>query len=188
MMQYWTDTNNPHLGGDIVGGDPRTWCPEVWKVLITPPPISIVFSVMDVGCGGGESTRWFADNGCNAIGIDGLPRSDPRIMVHDYTTGPLRFQNKFDLAWCCEFVEHVEEQFVSNFMASLMRAKRVAITAATPGQTGYHHVNCRIPEYWKGVFAGYSFTYNAQLTEETKLLAPNTFWQKNGMIFDTNVS
>jgi len=178
------DSEQPHLGGYVPGGDPRTWCPTVWRVLCPPKGGSVI----DVGCGEGQALRWFQEAGCEVLGIEGMKQWDPNIIQHDYTLGPYDPVIDFDLCWSCEFLEHVEEQFIPNFMATFKRAKRVAVTAAPPGQDGHHHVNCQPQEYWIKVFEEQGFTYNAQLTMETRapLRSVNNFWGKNGMIYERN--
>jgi hypothetical protein len=172
------DKTRPHLGGDVDNGDARSWCPKVWEVLAPPGT-----RVLDVGCGNGHALRWFADHGCIVEGVDGIGRNDARIYTHDFTLGPFLFARQ-DLIWSCEFLEHVEEKFVPNIMTTFKQATRVAVTAAPPGQPGYHHVNCQWPSYWHKVFADNGFKFNAELTNQTKHLNLRTWWEKNGMIFD----
>jgi hypothetical protein len=61
------------------------------------------------------------------IGIDGIWQLSQNweFSLHDYTQGPFRKRQKFDLCWCCEFVEHVEEEYVSNFLATFQMASMV---------------------------------------------------------------
>ncbi len=65
----------------------------------------------------------------------------------------------FDLIWCCEVVEHVEEEFVQNIMDTFKLGKIVALTHAVPGQKGYHHVNCKPKEYWIDLMISDNFKY-----------------------------
>lgn len=98
------------------------------------------------------------------------------VFKHDYYDGPLSkttdtiiktaiplvsaiieaYRNKkiqdvepgFDLVWCCEFVEHLHEEYIPNFLETFRHGRYLAVTHAFPGQPGYHHVNCQWPEYW----------------------------------------
>jgi hypothetical protein len=182
-VTYTLDPARPHLGGEIEGGDPRTWCPKVWALLVPPGG-----SVIDVGCGEGHAVDWFLSHDRDAVGVDGLGSLSPHITEHDYTTGPYTPEREFDLAWSAEFVEHVEKQYVPNFMATFKAAKRVAVTAAKPGQGGHHHVNCQPERYWRRIFVAAGFVFNGELTHATKSLATRSgggnFWTRNGMIFD----
>jgi 2-polyprenyl-3-methyl-5-hydroxy-6-metoxy-1,4-benzoquinol methylase len=65
--------------------------------------------------------------GLSVIGVDGdftLVREQPELfVVHDFTKGKLEnFQKyyltaEFDLIWCVEFVEHIDETYVDNWMS-----------------------------------------------------------------------
>ena len=183
-MEMVIDPKKPHLGGDIKDGDPKTWCPKLWDTLI--PPGS---RVLDIGCGEGQALEYMRREieWCYAIGIDGIPRSAPGILRHDYTTGPYYASHEyepFDVIWSCEFLEHLEERFLPNVLETFKRGRRLLVTAAAPDQPGHHHVNCRAKEYWKGVFAAIGYHFNSDLTAESLDWAPGTWWEENGMIFD----
>lgn len=154
-----------HLGGFVIGGDPATYYPDLWKWLVHNLGVR---SVVDVGCGEGHALKTFRTLGCSVLGVDGVKQADPDIVVHDYTLGPFTNGWTFDLAWSCEFVEHVEEQYVPNFLATFKRAKIVLMTHAEPGQAGYHHVNCRSSDYWQGAMAAAGFRLDIQLSDQTR--------------------
>ena len=159
--------NEEHLGGCVIGGDIGTWAPQVWDKLIS---LYTVKSCVDVGCGAGHSLKYFIDKNIEGLGIEGykpaIENSKIRefITEHDYTKGPYIPSKIYDLAWCCEFVEHVEEQYSTNFMETFKRCKIVAITHGVPGQAGFHHVNCQLPEYWIDKFQKFGFFYEKDIT------------------------
>jgi cyclopropane fatty-acyl-phospholipid synthase-like methyltransferase len=130
-------------------------------------------TMLDIGCGPGGMIQLARSKGINAYGIDGDFIVDRQglesfVTIHDYTTGPSPMQKKFDMAWSCEFVEHVEEQYVDNFMQDFQRANFVIMTFAPPGKSGHHHVNCNTEQYWKDVFKQYGFQYDANMTRQVK--------------------
>jgi SAM-dependent methyltransferase len=176
LTQYYIDTENPHLGGYIPGGDPATYYPRLWSWLVEERGVE---SVIDVGCGEGLAARYFADHGCDVIGIDGVWQLSQNwhFYMHDYTEGPWPTEvygsqlEATDLVWSCEFVEHVEEQYVPNFLETFKLGKLVFMTHAAPDQPGHHHVNCQPSNYWQGVMAAVGYSLDWELTQKTRLLA-----------------
>lgn len=166
-----------HLGGYLTGGDPATQFPALWNWLVD---VKGVRSVIDIGCGDGQAVRHFNGRGYfMATGVDGVPQPElSEFILHDYTTGPLALfptsGRPFDLCWSCEFVEHVEEQYVSNFLTTFRCANLLLMTHATPGQPGYHHVNCQSREYWIERMQSIGFELDEQLTVRCRILAAKT--------------
>lgn len=158
-----------HLGGYTRGGNPATWYPELWTWLVRR---LVIRSVLDVGCGEGQSTRFFQSLGCHVLGVEGLPQVSPLIVTHDYQTGPYRPSEPFDLVWSCEFVEHVEERHASNFLETFCAARQfLLVTHAVPGQGGHHHVNERHASYWIERIEALGFRYDPRLTAATRYLS-----------------
>ena len=170
-----------HLGGYMTGeiGDPATYYPNMWKYVIDKYHIK---SVLDVGCGMGISCSFFKNNGCSVIGIEGDPLCKENsnikdsIITHDYTIGKTNIEQEFDLSWCCEFLEHVDAQFIDNYMTDFTKCKLILITHAFPGQAGHHHVNLQNSDYWIDIFKKYNLYYNHELTNELRDIAV-TDWQ-----------
>ena len=163
--------SRPYLGGYWKGGDPNTMCPELWEAFVRRYQIK---SVIDVGCGEGYSTKYFHDLGVEVTGLEGgklaiAASPVPELIVqHDFTKGPWVPPKPVDLIWCCEFVEHVEERFVPNFLATFAAGRYCLMTHAFPGQEGFHHVNCQPPEYWINRLAAIGFVYDETATLELR--------------------
>lgn len=188
-----------HLGGYMDGeiGDPATYYPNMWKYVVDKFNIK---SVLDIGCGMGISCSFFKKIGCDVIGIEGDPickqKSNAKeyIITHDYTLGPSKIDTNFDLGWCCEFVEHVESQYIDNFMKDFKKCKLVLCTHAFPNQAGHHHVNLQNSEYWVDVFKNNNLMYNDELTKELreisihdwKTYSPNhkSHFVRSGLVFN----
>ena len=151
-------------------------------------------TMVDVGCGPGDMVMIANDKGINSIGIDGdhtlvehwkalkLP-----ILLHDFTKSSPTMSSYagWDLAWSVEFLEHVEEKYIDNFMDVFKKCQYIVCTAAPPGHAGHHHVNCRTKEYWIEKFYDYGFDYD---DEETEYIRANSamrkpFMQRNGMFY-----
>jgi SAM-dependent methyltransferase len=184
-----------HLGGYIIGGDPATQYPDLWLWLVQELGIR---SVLDVGCGDGTSLNTMrkiieSEHGSGfVIGIDGVGQVHDRIIRWDYCDGPLTaFENygEFDLVWSCEFVEHVEERFMPNYLATFAASNHfLLMTHAEPGQPGHHHVNCRDVGYWIGALAAIGFRFDNDLTDTTRSLAkandnPLNHYARSGLAF-----
>lgn len=179
----------PHLGGYIEGGDENTWNPTLWRYLIEELGVR---SMLDVGCGEGRTVQFFHDLGVRAFGIDGVPQEQAGVICHDFTEDrywPLmcdEIPTRFDLVWSAEFVEHVEERFIPNYLPCFAAAPLVLMTHAVPGQHGHHHVSCFSRDYWRGVFAAIGFLIDDELTERTRLLAaqdesPLNYYSRTGL-------
>lgn len=175
--------NYPQFGK----GDVGTWAPEVWDNIIKKYKIK---SVIDVGCGAGHSLKYFIDKGLESIGIEGyLPAIESSIVkdnikIHDYTLDEFIPNKKYDMSWCCEFVEHVEEKYLHNFMKTFNESNLVAMTHALPGQPGHHHVNCKNADYWIKIFNEYGFEYLEDYSISLRNLLPD--WNKNEPNFVPN--
>jgi hypothetical protein len=146
-----------------------------------------VKSFLDVGCGPGGMVCYALARGLTARGIEGDPhyaRGSLFTIEHDFSMGPFN-AGDYDLGWAVEFVEHVEQQYVPNFMATFMNCRHVFITAAVPGQPGYHHVNCQWSDYWIARFAEAGFEHDVEATvgvrEHSNM--QSRFTQQTGLVF-----
>jgi hypothetical protein len=182
--------NEGHLGGYVKStpeyphGDPWTWCPEVWDWAIETFKPHIM---VDVGCGEGHTVKYFKDRGVHAAGVDGSPTAQNDkvafVLPHDFNNGPWTFGD-VDLIWSCEFVEHVGEQYLDNFLPIFASAdKALLMTHAFPGQGGHHHVNCQPVEYWIAHLARWGHRLDWDLTSVARALSPWTHWGRSGLVF-----
>jgi SAM-dependent methyltransferase len=165
-----------HLGGCVKGGDSDTWDTNIWDILIEKYGVR---SIIDVGCGEGWSIKYFKEKGLNAVGvegsqlvIDGSPNKD-LLIRHDYTSGPYVPSQDFDAVWTCEFVEHVEEKYVENFLATFNCADFIFMTYSEPQWStgGYHHVNCRDQNYWNEKLDSIGFKWEAEYSKELRKIS-----------------
>jgi SAM-dependent methyltransferase len=163
-----------HLGGCSRSGDPATWTPGVWDFLIENLNVQ---SVIDIGCGFGHSTEYFSKKIPTVTGVEGSSAAVNSSLVknlidlHDYSESPYIPSIIFDLAWSCEFVEHVEERFMQNFIETFKKSKYVAMTYASPGQGGHHHVNEQPESYWIEKMQRNGFHFMSEMTQKVREVA-----------------
>ncbi len=154
----------PHVGGNILEGDPATFSPTVWNYIIERFAIS---SVMDLGSGMGYASQYFHNKGMKVLAIDGM-LENCRNAVYPTLYLDLTLSkavSSVDLVHCQEVVEHIEERFLENLLATLACGKFILMTNALPGQGGYHHVNEQPTEYWINNLKRYNCEV---LVEDTK--------------------
>ena len=147
-------------------------------------------SFIDIGCGTGGMVNYALGRGCRSIGIDGdysVDKEGP-VMIYDFTKGPVDVPMSFDLGWSVEFVEHIEEEYMDNWMAIFQKCKYAVITYAPPGWPGHHHVNCQDQDYWVEKFNKYGLTFDEEETsnvrENSNMRKP--FMQSRGLFFKNN--
>lgn len=184
-MTYITNTEQPHLGGNIPSGDSWTYCPRVWDYMINRFAAS---SVLDLGSGRGHAARYFARQGCDVIAVEGLAdnvqHSVYPAILFDLTRGPVIAP--VDLCHCHEVVEHIEECYIDNLLTSLMNGRNIIITAAGPDQPGHHHVNLQPEQYWIDHLVARGCEYLAEDTQRIRALAQQEgAWHmaRSGMVF-----
>ena len=118
-----------------------------------------ISTMCDVGCGPGGMESIAHKLNITWRGIDGDANvKKNNITICDFEKGTVDIDN-VDLAWSVEFLEHVYEKYMDNYMNIFKKAKYVFCTAAPPGKPGHHHVNCRTSEYWIQKFKNIGFTY-----------------------------
>lgn len=118
-------------------------------------------SVMDLGCGIGTWLSVFKNKFKigDILGVDGdyvdlnmLQIDRTQFVAHNLET---RFiaPRKYDLAMSVEVGEHLPDNCADNLVQSLTDASDIVMfSAALPGQTGTHHINEQVPEYWAKKF------------------------------------
>jgi len=184
MEDFVYNEAQPHLGGNIDGGDVFTTCPGAWDYLIESLDVR---TVLDVGCAQGQALDYFAGKGCVVQGIEGLQSNADRckhpVIVHDIQSGPLKVDH-FDMVWCCEVSEHIEEKYIDNLLKLIASCDYLAMTHAVPDQDGHHHVNCQPKEYWISRLMSYGMIYDAALTEKAiSLDKHNNHFSWHGLVF-----
>lgn len=189
------------LGGTSPTGDPDSYFPEVWELLRERFSVR---SFLDVGCGVGHAMAFMASRPGvdDVLGLEGSEKVlvhhvlPGRALRHDLTARYVRAEGGvFDMVWCCELAEHLDECYAPELVATLSRnaGKVLAFCAATPGWGGHHHVNCRPPEYWiERLTGGGLLYYQEGLTLECRSLctanayrSDRNYFGRSGLVFTT---
>ena len=164
-----------HLGGHCG----RTWVDEGSLTYMFQQ--FNVCSMLDFGCGPGGMKVYAKKLGISWLGVDGdFTQHQEDLIIHDFSSGSLS-TGEYDLAWSVEFLEHVEEEYMDNYMAAFSSCKYVICTAAPPGWEGTHHVNTQPRDYWISAFSRYGFDYCAEELEE--LLKHSTMQKRTDQSF-----
>lgn len=145
-------------------------------------------TMLDVGCGPGGQVLEALDLGVQAEGIDGdftVDRPGNHWHIHDYTVGPAPINKQYDLVWSCEFVEHVYEQYMTNYLKDFARGTWICMTYAPPGFPGHHHVNCQPEEYWIDQLDKLGYDYDHNVTKQVRAASTQRkkFVKKRGLVF-----
>ncbi len=182
-----TSETNDHLGGHLNRTNIDDGALQ-WLIKTFEPK-----SFVDIGCGPGGMVDLALSEGLDAMGIDG----DHTIVKdfihkHDFTYGAYYPPRKYDIGWSVEFVEHVYEKYMVNYMPVFKMCMVAVVTYAPPGTPGHHHVNLQEESYWIEKFKENGLTYDLALTTELRSSSTmnlkkksheKRFVQKRGMVF-----
>ena len=152
-------------------------------------PDGIPASILDVGCGAGTWLKTAMIAGVTDVfGIDGveIPAEQLHIPANKFLCRDLRLPidlgRHFDVVLCLEVAEHLEASSSGPLITTLTKhSNTVIFSAACPGQSGQHHVNCQWPEYWQQLFNSVGYvcedTLRFRLWNDSNI----EFWYKQNM-------
>lgn len=126
-------------------------------------------TVLDLGCGTGQSLDYFLERGVDATGIENSTiairnAKHPERIVQANLNEPVDLGRTFDLVWSYEVVEHIHPDFVETLLDTFARhGDTVVLSAAHPGQGGQGHFNEQPASYWIEKFATRGYRYDAAL-------------------------
>ena len=174
ILPSFTHEDKAHLGG-FTSFDPQGVSPTMWKHMVEWLGVK---SLLDVGCGIGTSTSWFATHGLEYVQcVEGshdavtkslLPKlpqfKEGMIVEHDFSRGPWWPDRTVDVAWSVEFLEHVGRNFQHNYFTAFRKAALIFVTHSNWG--GWHHVEVHDEKWWKARMEMMGFVYSDELTKE----------------------
>jgi SAM-dependent methyltransferase len=147
-------------------------------------------SCLDVGCGTGQTLRFFLEKGIDSLGLEGSRAAIEASPVKDHIlcvnlNTPVNVGRRFDLVWSFEVAEHIHPRFVGRFVETLTKhGDLVVMSAAQPGQGGAGHFNEQPPSYWINKLQEHAFTVQRRFTEY--LHGMKDLHSKNVMVFLRN--
>lgn len=111
-------------------------------------------SIADFGCGLGEYTHFFMEQGFQSLGCDGNPNTleltDGLCEIRDLSQS-FDLGKKFDWVMSLEVGEHIPQEFEDVFIDNLVYhcKKGIILSWAHKGQKGTGHFNCQNDDYIK---------------------------------------
>lgn len=159
---FWSSGSDPKNYSE---GTDTTHCydPSLAKALLDFLKNEDTNSVVDFGCGLGDYTKFFNNNGLNTKGFDGNPDT-PSLTnntcdIMDLSE-PNKLDTKFDWALCLEVGEHIPKEYESIFVKNLdyHNLNGIILSWAVIGQSGDGHVNCQNNDYVKELFNNLGYT------------------------------
>lgn len=146
-------------------------------------------SVLDLGCGTMVYREEFEKHG-DYLGVDGNPDASP-MKLHDLREP---FELKADLVFLIEVAEHIESEYESVFLDTVVNNARkwVVMTACPPkgGKSEYRskaHFNEQLREYWIKKLEDRGLTYEDELSQkiqaEYKKHPVKNWFKYNLMVF-----
>ena len=162
-----------HVGGFTMN-DTQGQSPMLYEFLVK---VINIKSLIDVGCGRGISTSWFATHGVDVLCVEGSHDAakhslvaQSQIVEHDFSRGPWWPDKTYDFAWSVEFLEHVSRKYMRNYIPVFKQSAIVLVTHS--GWGGYHHVEVH-PDYpphnqhwwFRTRFEAHGFVFSQELTD-----------------------
>ena len=149
-------------------------------------------TMLDVGCGPGGQVNVAKIVGYKKVtGVDGDHTVNPDIL-HDFTKDKIIHNIKYDLCWSVEFLEHVPEEYMDNYMPLFKNCKHIVCTSSL--YNNQYHYCIKEKKWWIDQFEKRGFLYddfvyreilevstmNKKLTQD----GINASWlERNGMYF-----
>jgi SAM-dependent methyltransferase len=144
-------------------------------------------TVLDVGCGTGQTLDYLLSKGIDAVGIEGSKlaiskaKNRRRITRVDLNR-PVSLGRKFDAVFCYEVVEHIHPDYLEALLSTLCSHGDLLIMShAQPGQAGEGHYNEQLDDYWIDHLARKNFVLDPASTEEMKNCGD--YFAKNMLVF-----
>jgi cyclopropane fatty-acyl-phospholipid synthase-like methyltransferase len=140
-------------------------------------------NLADLGCGLGNYVAHFVENGIDATGYDGNPKTPEltsgRCKVLDLAE-PVLFETPYDWILSIEVGEHLPPEYEDIYIHNLHNNnKRGIVTSwALEGQNGLGHFNERNNDYIKQKFLALGYTNDVEVENQLRE-SSSLWWFKN---------
>lgn len=150
---------------------------------------------IDLGCGGGGMVEAALERGISSIGIDGDPAIDPEYVIDFNLPDPDEMERLMAdistpsgkrLVFSTEFVEHVAEEYIPNFLPVFAQADVIFLSHGLPLQFGHHHVTLKDSQFWIDRIVPLGFTHHEELSSQARGAAELIYCKQSGLIFLRN--
>ncbi len=150
------------------------------------------WSVIDIGASIGVYVRKLRERGFKAIGIDATPNIEKisnrlvqQVDITDKDQCKLYYKIA-DFGIFIEVGEHIPEEYEQDMLDNIcsMVRRRLVITWADHGQSGFHHVNCKSQVYVACEFAKRGWYVNEELTQKSRLPRLKYSYRTRLMVLD----
>ncbi len=150
----------------------KSWCEEFGNIIIK---LFNPKSVIDFGCGSGDLLAAFEKRGIEVLGIDGSRANfrHLKININNFLLFDIRkaykSRKKYDLCFCLEVAEHIEEEYSDILIKSLASSSSSIVFSVEPAaESGVRHINLKPYEWWISKFNREKFILDKPLTEYLK--------------------
>lgn len=115
-------------------------------------------SFIDIGCGTGGMVELLHSKNIISKGLEGDIKAIKKSKVSnlitqiDFSKEEYKSKDIYDLGYSVEFLEHVDEKYIKNYIGAFKNCKYFVMTCAPPKWPGHHHVNCQNHIYWIKLF------------------------------------
>eukprot|EP00466_Bigelowiella_natans_P004579 jgi/Bigna1/79975/fgenesh1_pg.66_\ len=161
----------------VRGTSHESYEPRIWEFMTK---VLGVESVMDIGCGRGRVHC--AEGTTEGVETTVLPSRD-LITQHDFTQGPWWPKQKFDAVWAVEFLEHVSEEYMDNWFATMRSAHYVFTSHSRWG--GHHHVAIHHDWWWIEKFESRGFAYLPEMSDIVRRMSmgASNYMKNSALVF-----
>jgi len=172
---YW---ENNSLIGHIYD---ETLCVELYNYLKN-------HSVIDLGCGGGQYTKYFKERNMTCNCFDGNPHT-PNITNN--LCGVLDLTEEidvgiYDYVLCLEVGEHIPEEYENTLIKNIHKSNKLGVVLSwgIVGQQGSGHINCRNNDYIRNIFENMGYVSNVDVEKKLRLSATYSWFHNTIMVFE----